>query len=1182
MGERKWTEAQLSAIEYGGKNLLVSAAAGSGKTATLTERIIRLITEQGADVTRMLIVTFTKAAATELRERVTSALGDAFAKDPENGHLRDQICRIGDAMICTMDSFFLSCVKPMFADVGLPSDFRIGDKAELDSLRADAMEETVDCFFDSGDPEKEMRITAVAEAIGSARSEDGIDSILLEFEAEADRVGIGEKELFEYARELVRYSDSDILETPFCSCITEELLSGFEYYGNIAETLAPVMAENEELIKKYVPAAYSMAEYCRNCTDAIKSGDVARLRLLLQMPPFEKISTKSHTDESELFIGKRNEFKKFIKEMYGGYLSHEPAVIRDVMLKTSEICSAAGEIIGEFEKRFTELKRRRGVTDYSDVAKMASRLLADDNGVPTPYGETVASRYDYVFIDEYQDTSIYQDRIFAAVASKCGRFMVGDIKQSIYRFRGGEPEVFKGYREAWSDSDGCKTVFMSENFRCADPVVRFVNCVSKYMFPYGRINFEKGDLLIHGREEKEGAEFSPVEVCLIERPNNTKGDTGEETETVPPAALLEIEYIAERIRHMLDFEHLPDGTPVKPSDIAVMSRDLSSRRGVITEVFRRYGIPLNDMAPKPLLERPEIMLIMCVLSAVDNPTRDIPLAGAMRSGIFGFTLGDIAEIKHSLDGGNCSLWDGVKHMAQGDGELSLRCAEFIEKISEYRTLARTVSAGVFIYRLIHEPYVTDGIFSEGGVGAMDRAMEFYSLARGHGTGLYDFLSYVEYVKESGLDSRENGGGDGVSVITVHHSKGLEFPICFLMNATKKYSKNDAKKSMLLDRDFGVAMKLADEMGLVRCDNHLRQLAVFRGMKENSFEEMRVLYVAMTRARERLIITGVTSSPGDMLKDAFMNAKFHGEYSVGSKKTYMDMILEALNLYGGDFASVITVPYSTCDEITDDDGIFVDAERDNPEEDCTANDTMAVIEERIAFEYGYGHLRNIPSKLSVSKLYPEILDEYDDGATPVQAETVSEPAVPKFMRDSGYSPADSGSAAHVFLQFCDFEKLKNYGVGSELCRLVAEGFMSKAQGEAANLEYIEAFRQSEFFSRVLSAKEVRREFRFNAAIPASSFTVDAEKRALLQRDGTDVIAQGVIDIVFTDCDGRLILADYKTDRLSDYELKNKSAASKKLWDRHGNQLGYYAQVCEKLFGKAPDEVLIYSMPLGETV
>lgn len=1197
MAERIWTSAQLSAIEYRGRNLLVSAAAGSGKTATLTERIIRLITdpEIKADISRMLVVTFTKAAAAELRERVAAALGKASSADPENRHLTDQLCKISGAAISTMDSFFLSCVKPMFDQVGLPADFRIGDTAELDALRAEAMEETVEHLFDSD--EGISRFSAVVEAIGSARTEDGLDAILLDFCAEADRVGIGEAELYNYADELCKYKDTDILDTPFGRCIIDELESGLRHYGRIASYYAPILSEYEHLKKNYAAAAYDAADFCNRCINAIEESDTKKLRIALDTLPDKRIMARNHTAESNIFKSVLSEFKAFVKNIRSDYLSDDPAVAADVMIKTAEVCLGAGEIIGEFGRRFSELKRRRGITDHSDVTRMAAMLLSDSEGNPTPYGETVAAKYDYVFIDEYQDTSIYQDKIFAAVASKCGRFMVGDIKQSIYRFRGGEPAVFTGYRDMWSDGTEGNTVFMSENFRCAEPVTEFVNAVSKYMFPFGHIPFEEGDLLIHGRHEAEGSTHVPVEVCLIERPGKQKGDSDSEDdlddeneaedEIIPTAAIIETEYVAKRIRHMLDHEFLPDGNPVRASDIAVMLRETKSRKQIITDVFAKYGIPLKDTEDIPLLTQPEIMLLICILRAVDNPTRDVYLAGAMRSAVFGFTMGDIAEIRMIFDeaGEKGCLWDAVRYLANTENNenfaVAEKCRDFCRRIKEYKALSRTLSAAPFIYRLIHEPSISYAIEIEGGVGAMDRVMQFYDIARGRDTGLYDFLGYLSYIEKSGMETPPSGGDDGVSVITVHHSKGLEFPVCFLMNATKKYNRNDGKKSMILDRNFGVALKLPDELGLVRCDNHLRRLAVFRSLRENSYEEMRVLYVAMTRARERLIVTGVTNSPEKLLGAADTNAKFYDEYTVSSKNNYMDIILESMKLYGGEFATVTAVPYTA-----DADGTEVTEEEyplwTDESETTDTSELDGILRDRLGFEYRYRHLQNIPSKLTVSKLYPEILDEYDEGAASLESEELTEPSVPKFMSGTAYSPADAGSAAHVFLQFCDFERLRDLGVDAELCRLVSEGFMSKAEGDAANLDYVEAFRKSKFLERILSAKEIRREFRFNAALPAASFTSDDEKRALLEADGVDVIAQGVIDIVFTDADGKLVLADYKTDRLTTYELEHKSAAAEKLWKRHGNQLKYYTLVCEKLFGKAPDEVVIYSMPLGDTV
>lgn len=1207
MSERVWTAAQRAAIDYRGKNLLVSAAAGSGKTATLTERIIRLIadSETHADISRMLVVTFTKAAAEELRSRVAAALEELAAANPEDRRISEQLCRVGDATICTMDSFFLGCVKPMFDKVGLPADFRIGDPAELASVRESAMEETVEVFFDSADKERSERFLAVAEAIDSARTEDGLDKILLDFEADADRNGIGETELFEYADELSRHADGDILGTHFGDCVFSWLVSGLRHYANVFSDLAEKMSEDEELMKSYVPAAYRAAEYCAVCLDAAEARDTDRLRALLADTPSDKIRTSEPTDESEMFKKMRSELKDFISELNGGFFSESAEVCADVMNRTAEICRGAGEIVGEFRRRNGELKRRKGIADYSDITKMTASLLADADGTPTPYGETVASRYDHVFIDEYQDTSIFQDRIFASVSSKCGRFMVGDIKQSIYRFRGGEPAVFGGYREAWSRGEGGDTVFMSENFRCSENVTEFANAVSRYMFPYGGIPFDDGDLLVHARAEIEGYAEPPVEVCLIERPSRQLGgrrkaaEQGEkkDEEPVTPSAVLEAEYVAKRIRHMLDFETLPDGSPVKPTDIAVMQRDMKSRIDVIKEVFSRYGIPMNELDDKPLLERPEILLIMCILRAVDNPERDIPLAGAMRSAVFGFDMGQLALIKsiYLSEVGKGSLWEAVNHVAynseSADGELCRVCRDFCEKLGEYRTAARVMPAAAFIYRLICEPKLVYAIESEGGVGATDRAMQLYELARAGNAGLYEFLVYIEHMEKAGPESRDGTSGGGVSLITVHHSKGLEFPICFLMNCTKKYSRGDSKKHMILDRSFGVALRLPDESGLVRCDNILRRLAVLRALGENSFEEMRVLYVAMTRARERLIVTGVATGGAEKLTGkARMDARFYDEYSVRSKDSWMSIILEALTLYGGGFASVTAVPYERNTEAAEPrETLEVSDGTEMPIAESAATESTAeaaalgeLFARRIGFEYGYEHLRNIPSKLTVSRLCPEILDEYDDGAAELESESVKAPSVPRFMTDGAYSPADAGSAAHVFLQFCDFERLSTLGVEAELARLTDEGYMSRAQSEAANLDYIEAFRRSGFFKRILSASEVRREFRFNAAIPAGMLTGDEARREALERDGVDVIAQGVIDIVFTDSDGLLVLADYKTDRLTPYELGDRAASSAKLWRRHGDQLGYYALVCEKLFGKRPNETLIYSMPLGDTV
>ncbi len=1162
MAERKWTAAQTAAIGSRERNIIVSAAAGSGKTATLTERIIRLICgEPHADISKMLIVTFTKAAAAELRERISSALSAAAKAAPDDAYIREQLSLVGSAEMSTIDSFCLSIVRPMFAEAGLAADFRVGDETELSSMRCEAMEEAVSFFYDTEGGDETDGFFALADALGGSRNEDLLDEELLSFERAVESYGIGSDELRRSADELEAACGKDFLSTRYGSVILRTIADAAGHYADAAADLADRMCADECMKDKYVPAAIEMSEYCKRLKAAADAGDCDAVRsLCLEGAPTTHISLKSenHSDDSLYFKEIRKKLSELLKKINAEYLSADPKLTADVMKATALVCRAAASLIDRFRNNYTYLKRRRGVVSFSDLSQIASSLVLSPDGTLTPYGESVADRYTHVFIDEYQDTNDLQDRIFAAVASKCGKFLVGDIKQSIYGFRGAEPSVFAGYRERWQEGDGGQAIFMSKNFRSSAPVIDFANAVSRYMFRFGQIPFSDDDLLRCGR----GDDAEPCEVCIVPY-------SAEKGETVDRVAI-EAEYVAKRIRAMIDA-----GT--RPEDIAILMRQVSGGKSEkFAAALARRGIPVKSETTQPLFERPEILFFVCVLRAADNPMRDTYLAGAMCSAAFGFTLGDIAVLKKLFPAE--FLWHSVKAAADSkDGaaeqaQLIAKCRAFRTFEDELSTAAVTLDCAAVIDRLRNMPQIRTALMAEAaGAPAID---EFYELARRRGGSLFDFLGYIS---SAGSEIASVGGTSslGVSIMTIHKSKGLEFPVCFIALTNSAQNSSDKRRSILIERGYGPSLKLCDSTGLVRCDNILRRTALLRRESESAAEDMRILYVAMTRAREQLIVTCTDKDPDGLLARCRMNSRYASAYSV-PRENYIETILSALCTFGGSFAKIRVEA-----DRASSDGITAAAPAQETD-DGKAQKLADLLRERLSFRYPADFLRGIPSKLTISKLYPEILDEDDTSAALPEENDEPEISVPAFIRGTAYSPADAGSAAHLILQFCNFEKLRHNGVGAELCRLRDAGFLSDAEAEAANLDYIEKFRRSEFFDRILNAKEVRREFRFNALIPAHTLTGDPERAKLLKAAGTSVTAQGVIDIVFTDADGRLVLADYKTDRLTDYELRHRDAAGEKLWNRHRRQLGYYALVCEGLFGRRPDEVLIYSMPLGDTL
>jgi len=954
--------------------------------------------------------------------------------------------------------------------------------------------------------------------------------------------------------------------------------------------------------KAYLPAAEACAALSRELCAHCQAGDYTAVRqaLLAFSPPARLGTVKKElqTEEVLYFKDQYAVFKKQIAAMRekSFALTEEETLL--CATRTADICRTAAAVL---ERYFTELqsrKRERGMVDFTDLESMAASLLTNPDGSPTDAARTAGEAYDYIFIDEYQDTNRTQDAIFAAVASAGGaRFMVGDIKQSIYRFRGAEPEVFASYRRRWpavheasADSEGF-SIFMRENFRCDRTVVDFVNLVSRHIFSAGTIPFTAEDELAFAKMTPEGYTPAPAEICLL---STEEGDGPQ----------LEAEYTAQRIADMLGRIPRADGVPLSPGDIVILLRSPGADGTVFADALRRRGIPVHNQTAVSLYSEPEIVLMLSILRAIDNPARDIDLAGAMKSPVFAFSLDDLIHIRKRSEEG--SLWDAVRTAAEGEDDLALRCRTFSERLTLLRTDARRMSADKLILRLYADTDIArlaEEDPERHTFAVQENLRALYERARtwensSIGGGLFSFLRSVEETIDAGEEtpvSTENT--DAVRIISIHQSKGLEFPVCFLARTAKKRNNRDSTAALLFDPTIGAVMRLPDEGGIVLCDTPLRRSVAAAIDDASVEEEMRVLYVAMTRARERLIVTAALRDPEALLEDCAASAEYRSPQSVYGAVGYIRWILDALasaRADGQDTECAVTHIVRTEENAFSDEplpALSAPAASPETEEEWKRRTERyrTLFRERFAFEYPHAHLARIPAKLTVSRLTPSILDEEAEEirtelhCDPLPAEESERNRAPRFLSGkTEFEASFAGTATHVFMQFCDFARLEKEGVQSEMLRLRTAGFLSGAMAEAVRIEEIEAFRQSELFRRIRRAALVKREFRFNAALPAFAFTKEPELKEKLQRDKTDVIVQGVVDCLILEEDGRAVLIDYKTDRLTPLERKNPALAAEKLCSRHGNQLRYYRLACAEMLGRRVDECLIYSLPLGDAI
>lgn len=1184
------TDSQKNAINTRDKSILLSAAAGSGKTFTLIRRIIESLTDKDAplDLSRMLIVTFTRSAASELRERISDALSSALASDPTNAHLCRQSVLIGSAEICTIDSFCLDVVRSEFQrltfDDGspIPPDLRLADDTELNTLRVSVMNEVIDKWYAKSSDE--YRFARFAENFTGTRDEGNLIESLINYTSMLDNVKDPDNFTAHYAEIMQKEAESDFFTTDYGITVKEYLKGALEYYANFSDYVARIYSNKDAAEERYRPVFISDRDYFRSVIKALDVSYEETQKTVSLYSPMRLIKLKGQEDDCfDNCKNTRDSVKKEFRSLCEKYLSQSPENIRTLTERTAHDVKILSEVIADYRREYAKAKFNERIAEFSDIKRLAHRLLVDENGNPTQTALELRLRYDAVYIDEYQDVDRIQDEIFSAVSKEGCRFVVGDIKQSIYAFRGAEPSVFGNMRnrlplygtEDAKHSHEC-SMFMSENFRCDKPIIDFVNRVSRHTFvpSNGTVNYCDADDLICKASDSYA---NPVTVAIL----NT-GDGDNKTDENP-----EIVYVVNEIKRLLlDNELTNNGKRLKPSDIAVLCRG-KALVGDIAHALEAVNIPSVDETSSDLFANPEIQLVLSLCQTIDNPEKDIPLAAVLRSPFFDFSMDDLVNIRASSDT-SYSLYGALEALSETVSDrdaLCNKCTAFVNRLDSLRRDCRTSPVDRFVRRLYRE-FGVMSLTSDDGRPAEKISINlrrFYEFARTYSSvkngGFSGFIGFVEKIIEgkTSISAPSVAAPDGaVKIMTIHKSKGLEFPVVFVCGIGKAFNAKDRSKNLLFSDDLGVAMKLSDDVGFAKADTVQRLAIAAAVAEEQTEEEMRILYVALTRARERLYVTGAMARDFQIsLNEAAFRSQFECRHSILSAKSYMPWILAAV-AEKPDIVKIVT-------ELPQIDGELDESKKPNDKSDDRAKDGLLdILRDRFSFVYHDKRSGRIPAKISVSKLYPNMLDDdasdLQEDARPLRLV----PSKPLFLQEEAVraTGAERGTATHLFMQFCDFSRAEKNGVREELAYLVENRFIPKGTAELINIRQIERFFRSDIYKALKNARQVWRETRFNLLFPANDFTTDeAEKQAL---DGEMITVQGVIDLFFTDANGKVILCDYKTDYLSPEELADEEKAAKKLIAAHSQQLKYYAVAVENLLGKRPDIICLYSLPLGKTI
>jgi len=1164
-----WTKSQQDAIDIKNRTLLVSAAAGSGKTAVLTARIIKRLTdaENPADISRMLIVTFTKAAAGELRSRISDALKSALRENPENKALKRQYNALNSAKICTIHSFCLDVIRRNFSSLGLSPRIRVADESESKVLCTSLMDAVINQYYDQDAENSDIEDFAAFSDLFVTDRDDSLSDILLKIYKKLQTYPEG-IDFLKNASAL----GGDFMESAWGIEIKSLISRMCEHYLAVYNDACEFFADGDVFEKNYLPSFISDRNFLvklRSVLDSPYDNIREYLSSYTKLDLGHGVKKVLQNGQVLFFKGVREKLIKDIKSIREKYFSFDHDRIVDFSIINARLNADTASILRTFDKALTDEKKKRGIIDFSDLERLCYSLLIED-GKRTAIAEEIAQSIDEIYIDEYQDTNELQDGIFAAISNPRNRFMVGDIKQSIYGFRGALPNIFSSYRDRFPVYDGSEsdssTVFLSDNFRCDKPVIEYSNLIFDKLFtntssnltyyPSDRLKFSK----VVDKED-----FHRVETVIVE-----EGDGDDEYDS-------EADYVVSRINELLDVGY-------RPSDIVILLASPSSDAERFENALKDINIPFYSDVKRSFFENAEILLMLCLLNCIDNPTRDIYFAGALKSPIYNFSLNELVEIRKERD--NCSLYEAF--IAYSERTESPKCKYFLEKLDSYRKFSRAQAVDKLIWHIYRDTSLLSLVYdnTESGKSRLRRAnlMLLYDYARKFESssfkGLNNFIAYLnDIISENDKfeDAKTSSESENVvRIMSIHQSKGLEFPVCFLCGCNKGFNYIDSRNDIVFTRKLGLSTRIRDESGFIRYDTPIRAAVSLEITRNTIDEQMRVLYVALTRARERLIVTARAKDASKFLEEIRLSSSYISNYSLSQNPSYIKWILSALYTSEYDDCCII----KTADnDFSDDDQKSDACEIPDEEDPASYHQLREEIERRFRFKYKYSDSVDIPAKLSVSHLYPTILDDEEVVESDVLTHMKERPS---FLDRSQCkeSASEKGTATHVFMQFCDFKNTELNGAKEELSRLIVGKFIAPHYADLVYLDHVDAFFKSSIYKRVKDAQRIHRETRFNISLPAADFTEDKHKKELLKDES--ILVQGVMDLIFLDQNDKFVLLDYKTDKIP-YQIRNDLGAVKDfLSERHSLQLSYYKTACERLFMRKVDEVYVYAFDIDKEI
>ena len=1198
----KFTAEQQRAIDIRGRDVLVSAGAGSGKTAVLVERIISMITGPcPVNVDRLLVVTFTDAAATEMRQRVSTALNKCINQNPQDENLKKQLALLGKSNITTIHSFCLRVARRFFHKIDMDPGFRVADGTEINLLKTEILdglfEEYYQGYYDEGKNPEFVRLAGIFD---QRVSDDNFRRLVLdlhEFSRSCpDPAGWLTDKAAEYALpggieatgwyEFFAEDSSHILQS-----VSEDLKKALKLAQNpnIHEKYRDVLAADlDNAERALLGLGQGFADFC----DAME--------FTFDSLPSAKSKTLDGTMDKEEIDGLKGEiqglrdgFKKGVGEIRAAIIKRPDLMEQDLQYNHENMATLTGLVL-EFSCRFQDAKREKNLADFADFEHFCLEILFEggyraESPVLSAEAFAIQSEFDEIFIDEYQDLSLIQEVILGALSGKekplaaQNRFMVGDIKQCIYQFRNARPEIFaakaKGFYE---DETKGSLIGLAENFRSRGDVIDTVNFLFEQLMSerVGGLDYDRRAFLHQGADYAENGDFSTVFHLVDGAEVEEEEEDTDERDILKElsSAQIEARIVARHIKELVENKfqiHDKNGglRDICLRDIVILMRS-STNAQIFADELKNLDIPSFSGSDEDYFLATEVMTVLALLQIIDNPRQDIPLITVLHSAIFRFSPDELVAIRKALPTRGeffGALTAFVQTLDDADETLRIKARDFLDRLEKWRNQARFLSVSQLIFHLYQETGFYDyvGILPGGKIRMANLMLLLEKAAKYEETsyhGLFNFIRYIEKLQKNNFGfetaSVASENEDLVRIMTIHKSKGLEFPVVFMCNLGKRFNLRDSSGDFVMEYDLGMGMKAVDLEAGVVSNTFSRHVIGKRINQLQISEEMRVFYVALTRAREKLYLIG-------SVRDLTKAAKYSGAprpYDVMRGRSFLDWILMALG--GLDRQRGWDIRISNKGEFWQEERrrqtafgrLFADMVQASTDEERREE-----VFRRLSYVYPHQAALHAPAKMSVSEVkrlyYREFLGDSVDLEQDFEFGKKDFPG-PKFLQKGPANAASRGIATHTVLEHIDLYKVTKADIVMLIEQLTAKGLLTPEEAAIVHTESLVRFLASDVAGRMRKSSKVRREIPFTVAVPPGLINA-----SLAEDAQDDMILHGVVDCAFEEEDG-LVIVDYKTEGLRAHD--NPTA----IGEAHRPQMELYQYALEKVFGVKVKQRIVY--------